>query len=148
MCAARHQAIFKWLRAMSNKSLKDISPLTINREYGFTLIEVLVALGIFGMAVASLIHMQGESTKSALALRDRAIAGIVAENVLIDLYTRADDLPNGGSSGQTDMAGQTWQWSSSIGETPNPFVRQLDVNVRLASAPLVLGSRTGFKGVP
>jgi general secretion pathway protein I len=133
---------------MSDKRLKDMPHLSCKREFGFTLIEVLVALGIFGMAVVSLIHMQGESTKSALALRDRAIAGIVAENVLIDLYTRADDLPNGGSSGQTDMAGQTWQWSSSIGETPNPLVRQLDVDVRLARAPLVLSSRTGFKGAP
>ncbi|MEQ9446111.1 MAG: type II secretion system minor pseudopilin GspI [Rhodospirillaceae bacterium] len=133
---------------MSDKPLKNKTCQTSHLQVGFTLIEVIVALGIFGMAVVSLIHMQGESTKSALALRDRAIAGIVAENVLIDLYTRADELPNGGNSGQTDMAGQTWQWSSSIGETPNPLVRQLDVDVRLAGAALVLSSRTGFKGTP
>ncbi|MEQ8507468.1 MAG: type II secretion system minor pseudopilin GspI [Rhodospirillaceae bacterium] len=133
---------------MSDKPLRNITRQTSHLQSGFTLIEVIVALGIFGMAVVSLIHMQGESTKSALALRDRAIAGIVAENVLIDLYTRADELPNGGNSGQTDMAGQTWQWSSSIGETPNPLVRQLDVDVRLAGAALVLSSRTGFKGTP
>ena len=133
---------------MSDKPLRNITRQTSHLQSGFTLIEVIVALGIFGMAVVSLIHMQGESTKSALALRDRAIAGIVAENVLIDLYTRADELPNGGNSGQTDMAGQTWQWSSSIGETPNPLVRQLDVDVRLACAALVLSSRTGFKGTP
>ena len=133
---------------MSDKPLRNITRQTSHLQSGFTLIEVIVALGIFGMAVVSLIHMQAESTKSALALRDRAIAGIVAENVLIDLYTRADELPNGGNSGQTDMAGQTWQWSSSIGETPNPLVRQLDVDVRLAGAALVLSSRTGFKGTP
>ena len=133
---------------MSDKPLRNITRQTSHLQSGFTLIEVIVALGILGMAVVSLIHMQGESTKSALALRDRAIAGIVAENVLIDLYTRADELPNGGNSGQTDMAGQTWQWSSSIGETPNPLVRQLDVDVRLAGAALVLSSRTGFKGTP
>ncbi len=148
MSAAQRQAISKWFRLMHDRLLNNISSVARVHQCGFTLIEVLVALGIFGMAVISLIHMQGESTKSALALRDRAIAGIVAENVLIDLYTRADELPNGGSSGQTDMAGQTWQWSSSIGETQNPLVRQLDVTVRLASAPFVLSSRTGFKGAP
>ena len=117
------------------------------RRRGFTLVEVLVALGIFGMAMVSLIHIQGESARSAAALRDRTLAGIVAENALVDLYTRADRLPNGPVGGSLQLAGAQWRWSGQIASASNA-VRRIDVNVRLQDDETVLGAVSAFKGAP
>jgi general secretion pathway protein I len=117
------------------------------RSRGFTLIEVLVALGIFGMAMVALIHMQGESARAAAALRDRTLAGVVAQNALVDLYTRADPLPNGPVGGTVQLAGASWTWSGQIAVASNA-VRRLDVNVRLQGDETVLGSVSAFKRAP
>ena len=49
-------------------------------QAGFSLLELLVALAIFGMAVVGLLNLSGESTRTAVILEERALAAVVAEN--------------------------------------------------------------------
>ncbi len=112
---------------------------------GFTLVEVVVALGIFGMTMAALIHIQAESSRAAAELRDRTLAQIVAQNALVDLYTRADGLPNSTVGGTVDLAGDSWQWSGRIVNASNA-VRRIDVDVRRHGEDRVLRAVSAFKG--
>jgi len=47
---------------------------------GFSLIELLVALAVFALAVLALLNLAGESTRTAVLLEERVLAGVVAEN--------------------------------------------------------------------
>lgn len=114
---------------------------------GFTLIEVLVALAIFSVAAISLIHVQAESAKSAAALRDRAIASIVAENIMVEHYIQAAGQIANQRAGVLEMAGDDWQWSISAVPTANPFIQRIDVEVGLQGGSTVLASVSGFRGV-
>ena len=53
-------------------------------QAGFSLLELLVALAIFGMAVVGLLNLSGESTRTAVILEERALAAVVAENQAIE----------------------------------------------------------------
>lgn len=114
---------------------------------GFTLVEVLIALGIFGIAMVSLIHIQGEGARAAAELRDRTLASVVAQNALVDLYTRADDLQSSMAGGSVELAGQTWVWSGQIVPASNA-VRRINVDVRRQGEEHVVGAVSAFKGAP
>lgn len=112
---------------------------------GFTLVEVVVALGIFGMAMAALIHIQAESARAAIELRDRTLAQVVAQNALVDLYTRSDGLPNSSVGGTVNLAGGTWEWSGRI-VNASSAVRRIDVVVRRQGEEHVLRAISAYKG--
>ena len=50
------------------------------RREGFTLLETLVAMAIFSLAVMALLNLAGENTRTAAIVEERTLAGVVAEN--------------------------------------------------------------------
>ena len=58
-------------------------------DAGFSLIEVMVALAIFGLATVALIRLQGVSLASAATLSDRQYAAIVARNQALEAMLSA-----------------------------------------------------------
>ncbi|TQV29568.1 type II secretion system protein GspI, partial [Xanthomonas perforans] len=51
---------------------------------GFSLLELIVALAIFGIAVVGLLNLSSESTRTAVVLEEHALAAVVAENQAIE----------------------------------------------------------------
>lgn len=99
------------------------------RSRGFTLIEVLVAMAIFGIVALTLLTQTREQTRQAASLEDRLIAHWVATNTLTDLQS-VGQLPDLGSSEtNTVMAGRDWLVSMRAGKTPSPDVRSMEVKV-------------------
>ena len=47
---------------------------------GFSLIEMLVALAVFSLAVIALLHLAGQNTRAASVIEERVLAGVVADN--------------------------------------------------------------------
>ena len=100
------------------------------RQSGFTLIEVVVALGIFALVAITLVELQGESLRNSGALADRVLAGIVAENRLVALMTaRAAPAP-GIREGESEMAGRTWLWRERILQTRTLGLLRIEIDVR------------------
>jgi general secretion pathway protein I len=85
---------------------------------GFSLIEVMVALAIFGLAAVALLRLTGVGLASAGTLADRQHAAIVARNQAQDARL-ASAAPTGGS-GQERAGQRLWTWRRSTAAGPLP----------------------------
>ncbi|EKE85215.1 type II secretion system minor pseudopilin GspI [Idiomarina xiamenensis] len=84
------------------------------RQYGFTLIEVMVALAIFAMAALAALKTASQHVTSLVHMEDITLARYVAANRLSELSVThgwpIEDLQRGNEQ----MAGQTWYWQQQV----------------------------------
>ncbi len=90
----------------------------MNRSrHGFTLIEVMVALAIIAIALASLIKASGNHTYSASYLKSKTLAHYVAMNE-VTLLKLAQTWPDLGTEHKsTELAGIDWFWTRTVEKT-------------------------------
>ncbi|WP_368641939.1 type II secretion system minor pseudopilin GspI [Castellaniella ginsengisoli] len=102
-----------------------------DRQRGLTLVEVLVALAIVGVALAASIRALGVGIGGTQALRLRSLALQSAENVLAEMRLQGD-FPAVGRHRrpcpQAELALHCEQW---VQATPNARFRRVTVRVRL-----------------
>ena len=120
----------------------------MQRSRAFTLIEVLVALAVLAIGLAALVRGASDYTSNAAALRQRAVAGWVAENQLTEMELAKEWPREGSHDGSEKMAGAEWQWQAQVEETPNPDIRHVTVEVRRADHEAVLARLQGFVANP
>jgi general secretion pathway protein I len=96
---------------------------------GFTLIEMLVALAVFGLAALALLNLAGENTRSAARVETRTVAGIVAENLAVQTLVDVDPPAMGETRGETAMAGRTWTWTRVVNGTDDPDILSIRITV-------------------
>lgn len=115
------------------------------RAGGFSLIEMLVALAIFGLAVLGLLNLAGESTRTAWAIEERVLAGVVADNVAVDAMlvdiARLDDTATGDAS----LGGHAWRWTRTVSATAEPDMLRIDVAVHPAADDRVAAELSLFR---
>ena len=94
---------------------------TKTKAKGFTLLEVMVALAIVGVALpAFLFQIMGQTDQTAY-LRDKAFAQWVAQNKMVEIRLLKQikgETFKGNDSGDMEMAGVSWKWSLSSEKTP------------------------------
>ncbi len=96
---------------------------------GFTLIEVLVALGIVSIALLAGMRATDSLVNNAQRLSDVLLGQICAENQLIKVRL-TQGLPDvGESTFVCDQAGRSLDGSMSVQTTPNPSFRRVDAQV-------------------
>lgn len=104
---------------------------------GFTLIEVLVALGIVAIALAAGLQATTALTNNAMRQSDVLLAHICAENELVKARL-ARQMPG---VGETDVAceqaGRNYTVRVGVLPTPNPSFRRVDANVFYDSTPIL-----------
>lgn len=94
---------------------------------GFTLIEVLVALGMVAIALAAGARASYALTNSATRQSDLLLAQLCAENEIIKIRL-APQMPNvGNSTVVCEQAGRTLQVSVAVQATSNTEFRRVDV---------------------
>lgn len=86
-------------------------------QNGFSLIEVMVALAIFGLAAVALVRLTGVSLASATTLADRQHAAIVARNQALEAMLGAE-APTP-ASGRERAGRRDWAWQRQT--TPGPL---------------------------
>lgn len=104
---------------------------------GFTLIEVLVALGI--VAIALMAGMQATSALAGSAQRqtDVLLAQICAENEQIKLRLSRQMPGLGDTSVDCEQAGRHFTSTVSVQATPNPNFRRVDVRMTKGDTPVL-----------
>jgi general secretion pathway protein I len=97
---------------------------------GFTLIEVLIALGIVALALAAGSQATMSLTRNAQRQSDLVLADLCAENELAKARL-ARQMPAVGDSGSICVqAGASFNVTTSTVPTLNPNFRRVDVQVR------------------
>lgn len=99
------------------------------RERGFTLIEMMVALAIFSLAALALLRLQGGTLKSTARLQSGIVAGIVARNIVVETLTDQAAPTLGRSSGTEQNAARAWTWTRVVGRTGEARLQQVTVTV-------------------
>ncbi|AXJ94302.1 MULTISPECIES: type II secretion system minor pseudopilin GspI [unclassified Sphingomonas] len=99
------------------------------REAGFTLIEIMVALAVFSLAVLALVRLENATVRGATILDDTMIANLVARNVAIEAATEARMPTLGRSSGVETNGGRAWTWVRDVRPTGNASIVRIDVAV-------------------
>lgn len=108
---------------------------------GFTLIEVLVALGIVAVALAAGSRATGALTLNAQRQTESLLAQACAENALVRLRLSRQMPGVGDSDSECEQAGRTYRVRLAVRPTPNPNFRRVDAQVSRDGAP-VLGLST------
>lgn len=97
---------------------------------GFTLLEVMVALALIAIALASGVTAVSNNTRNAAGLQERTYAHWVAMNKLTEIQISKPWPELRESRGNELLARHTWHWTLKVSKTPNDFIRRVDVMVR------------------
>ncbi len=99
------------------------------RARGFTLIEVLVALGIVAIALMAGTQATSALTRNAQRQTDMLLGQLCAENELVRMRLSRQMPPVGDTTGNCEQAGRVFQVTLVVRPTPNPSFRRADVKI-------------------
>ncbi len=91
---------------------------------GFTLIEVLVALGIVAVALGAGVRASGALSRNAERQSQLLLAQLCADNTLVAVRLSKQMPAVGENSSRCEQAGHTMDVTLTVNPTPNPnFLR-------------------------
>jgi len=113
---------------------REYGRLRRDAQAGFTLLEVLVALGVLALTMGAVIKAVGGYTANQAYLRDRTLAVWVARNVLVEQQLENAWPKVGEFKGTTEMGKREWRWLARVTQTEEAELRRLDVEVQTIDA--------------
>lgn len=117
-------------------------------SFGFTLIEVVVALLVVSLGMLGVIQAVSQTASNGGYLRDKTLAHWVAMNRLTEVRLQKTAPSVDKSSDEVEMGGRRWKWTMEVTQTPVETIRRIDISVRPEESPdtTKLASVTGFYG--
>jgi len=106
-------------------------------EFGFTLVEVLVALGIVAITLIAGLQAMGAMTQNAQRQWSIFLAEQCANNALNALKLSSQFPPVGEQSIECTQATKTFTVKLSINTTPNSVFRRVDAQVFENNSPQI-----------
>lgn len=104
---------------------------------GFTLIEVLVALGIVSIALVAGLQSTTALTRNAMRQSDALLAHLCAENELVRMRLSRQMPGIGDATLGCEQAGHAFEVRLSVRPTPNPSFRRVDAQVLDGTTPVL-----------
>ncbi|MEE4301247.1 MAG: type II secretion system minor pseudopilin GspI [Pseudomonadales bacterium] len=100
---------------------------------GFTLIEIMVAVGVFAVVSIAVYGRIGEILRQSQRLETRTLATWVAQNRLASLSLEfrgaQEPVPTGRRTDLVTLGGRSWRVAVEIESTSDPNLRRIDVSV-------------------
>lgn len=96
---------------------------------GFTLVEVLVALGIVALALAAGMRASASLTRNAERQSEQLLAQLCAENALISVRLAKQMPAVGDNVSVCEQAGRSFNVRLSVRPTPNANFLRVDAQV-------------------
>jgi general secretion pathway protein I len=114
------------------------------RSRGFTLLETLIALVVLALALVALSRTAASQVSAFGQLRERTVAGWLAQDVLTQTRITTQFPATGKSDGRRRYANRDWRYEVEVQGTEVESIRRIDVRVFEAADPTPLASLTGF----
>ena len=106
-------------------------------QRGFTLVEVLVALGIVALALAAGVRATESITRNAERQSDIMLAQLCAENALVALRLARQMPAVGENSIPCEQVGRSFAVRLQVQPTPNPNFLRVEAQVQDDTVPLL-----------
>jgi len=105
--------------------------------HGFTLVEVLVSLGIVSVALLAGIRATDTLTNNSQRLVDVLLGQLCVENQLIKVRLSKSMPDIGSSTFLCEQGGRNFIGSMDVTSTPNPSFRRVDASIKEGDSVLI-----------
>lgn len=110
--------------------MKIVNIAKLRTQMGFTLLEVMVALGIIAMTAAAILSTSGNNAQLSQDLYKKTLAQWIAENRIATMRG-INQFPAVGKEVNTEEFGHhEWEITTEVEETGNPSLRLIVVTIR------------------
>ncbi|MGY0504005.1 type II secretion system minor pseudopilin GspI [Luteimonas sp. e5] len=107
---------------------------------GFSLLELLVALAVFALAVLALLNLGSQGIRAAALAEQRLLADIVAENRAVEAAWLPLAQLQASDAGVEHQDGREWRWRRQLQAMDGGLVR-IRISVAASDAPQQLAER-------
>ncbi|GAB2902359.1 type II secretion system minor pseudopilin GspI [Microbulbifer echini] len=98
-------------------------------QRGFTLVEVLIALVIFGVIAASVLRTMQSSVQRQRVMEERLAANWVAQQVLSQVRLQTPWPPIGEKKDEVAFAARDWEVTARVEATSEERLRHITIEV-------------------
>ncbi|WP_017444451.1 type II secretion system minor pseudopilin GspI [Gayadomonas joobiniege] len=103
---------------MNNKLSTNVNACqTPKKSAGFTILEVIVALGILATAGVAVVQSSSVHINNQARLQEHAMASWVASNQLNQLLMAQNWPIKKGQKGESEIGGRNWYWQLDVLKT-------------------------------
>lgn len=103
----------------------------LSTSYGFTLIEVMLAMAVFAIAGVALVGTSDTHFRNLSHLENKMMASWVASNQLVDASLDTSWPLKNNKKGTVELAGREWFWIQKIQKTNDDNMNAVTVEVKL-----------------
>tara|TARA_Y100001968_G_C19373881_1_gene726555 strand:+ start:1060 stop:1419 length:360 start_codon:yes stop_codon:yes gene_type:complete len=100
--------------------------MKIKNQQGFTLIEILVAIGLLALIMGISMQILTANSKTLITLEEKVLSQFVAENIMVSSYLFEEELLN--ATGNVKQGNKEFLWKREIISQDNKSV-QIKVKV-------------------
>lgn len=123
--------------------------MQIKQRYGFTLLELLVAMAIFATAGIAIMQATSAHIRSITMMEDSTFASFIANNqmqlILLDKAWPGKEK----QQGEVEQGNRKWLWQLDNEKLEDNDLRIIKIRVSLAATPDdILYSIQSYKGKP